>query len=182
MGARSLVVGHLSVARIATALGVSWNTVNDAVLAEGRRVLIADPARLEWVRVLEVDEHVWQHTRRGNKYVTVIIDLTPCGTAPALSAVTKLRDRWSSTFAVDVSVLGSSEDWRRYRCRNPPAGRRLGLALRLTCSRNQRDRQSRVSHFPGSGESKLWSTSNRKCLDKLVASKASRVMIPTSML
>ncbi|OFQ99357.1 hypothetical protein HMPREF2909_07305 [Alloscardovia sp. HMSC034E08] len=29
------------------------------------------------VRVLGVDEHVWRHTRRGDKYVTVIIDLTP---------------------------------------------------------------------------------------------------------
>jgi len=27
--------------------------------------------------VLGVDEHVWQHTRHGDKYVTVIIDLTP---------------------------------------------------------------------------------------------------------
>jgi len=104
MGARSLVVGQLSVARIAAALGMSWNTVNDAALAEGRPVLIADPARSEGVRVPGVDEHVWQHTRRGNKYVTVIIDLTPCRTAPARSAVTELRDGWSSKFAVDVSV------------------------------------------------------------------------------
>jgi transposase len=73
----ALVVGHLSVARIAAALGVSWNTANDAVLAEGRRVLISDPARFDGVRVLGVDEHVWRHTRRGDKYVTVIIDLTP---------------------------------------------------------------------------------------------------------
>jgi len=28
------------------------------------------------VRVIGVDEHVWRHTRRGDKYVTVIIDLT----------------------------------------------------------------------------------------------------------
>jgi transposase len=27
--------------------------------------------------VLGVDEHVWRHTRRGDKYVTVVIDLTP---------------------------------------------------------------------------------------------------------
>ena len=30
-----------------------------------------------WSRVLGVDDHVWGHTRRGDKYVTVIIDLTP---------------------------------------------------------------------------------------------------------
>jgi transposase-like protein len=46
----ALVVGHLSMARIAEALDVSWNTANQAVLAEGRRVLIADPARFEGVR------------------------------------------------------------------------------------------------------------------------------------
>ena len=74
---RGLVVNHLTVAPIARALGVSWNTANDAILAEGKRVLISDPARFEGVRVLGVDEHVWRHGRRGDKYVTVIIDLTP---------------------------------------------------------------------------------------------------------
>jgi len=56
-----------------------------AVLAEGRRVLINDPGRLNGVKVIGVDEHVWRHTRRGDKYVTVIIDLTPvrAGTGPA---------------------------------------------------------------------------------------------------
>jgi transposase len=80
-----LVVQHLTVARIADALAVSWDTANDAVLAEGRRVLIADPHRFDGVRVIGVDEHVWRHTRRGDKYVTVVIDLTPIrdGTGPA---------------------------------------------------------------------------------------------------
>ena len=72
-----LVCQHLSVARIAEALGVSWNCANTAVLDEGRRVLIADPARFDGVAVLGVDEHVWRHTRHGDRYVTVIIDLTP---------------------------------------------------------------------------------------------------------
>jgi transposase len=72
-----LVVQHLTVARVAEGLGVAWNTANEAVLAEGHRVLIADPARFDGVAVIGVDEHVWRHTRRGDKYVTVIIDLTP---------------------------------------------------------------------------------------------------------
>jgi len=72
----AVVCQHLTVARVAEALGVAWNTANDAVLAEGRRVLINDPARFDGVRVIGVDEHVWRHTRRGDKYVTVIIDLT----------------------------------------------------------------------------------------------------------
>jgi transposase len=81
----AIVCQHLSVARIAEALAVSWDTANDAVLAEGKRVLIDDPARLDGVRVIGVDEHCWRHTRRGDKFVTVIIDLTPVrdGTGPA---------------------------------------------------------------------------------------------------
>ena len=79
------MVQHLTVARVAEALAVSWNTANDAVLAEGRRVLIDDPDRFDGVTAIGVDEHVWRHTRRGDKYVTVIIDLTPIrdGTGPA---------------------------------------------------------------------------------------------------
>lgn len=76
-GLESLVVQHLTVARIAEALAVSWNTANDAVLDEGRRVLIDDPDRFENVKVIGVDEHVWRHTSRGDKFVTVVIDLTP---------------------------------------------------------------------------------------------------------
>jgi hypothetical protein len=62
-----IVCQHLTVARVAEGLGVAWNTANDAVLAEGKRVLIGDPARFEGVKVLGVDEHVWRHTRRGDK-------------------------------------------------------------------------------------------------------------------
>ncbi|BEH01029.1 hypothetical protein brsh051_03100 [Brooklawnia propionicigenes] len=73
----AIVCQHLSMARVAEGLQVSWNTANDAVLAEGHRVLIADPHRFDGVTTVGVDEHVWRHTRRGDKYVTVIIDLTP---------------------------------------------------------------------------------------------------------
>ena len=64
---------------------MAWNTANDAVLAEGKRVLIDDPDRFDGVTAVGVDEHVWRHTRRGDKYVTVIIDLTGIrdGTGPA---------------------------------------------------------------------------------------------------
>jgi len=80
-----IVVQHLSVARVAEGLGVAWNTANDAVLAEGKRILIDDTTRFDGVQVVGVDEHVWRHTRRGEKYVTVIIDLTGIrdGTGPA---------------------------------------------------------------------------------------------------
>lgn len=45
-----LVVAHLSVARIAEALDVAWDTANDAVLAEGKRALISDDTRYEGCR------------------------------------------------------------------------------------------------------------------------------------
>lgn len=72
-----IVVVHLTVARLPKGLGAAGGTANNAVLAEGRRLLINDPTRFDGVKVLGVDEHVWCHTRRGEKYITVIIDLTP---------------------------------------------------------------------------------------------------------
>ncbi|GAA4743300.1 hypothetical protein GCM10023350_30000 [Nocardioides endophyticus] len=55
------MVGHLTVARVAERLAAAWNTA------------------------IGVDEHAWSHTRRGDKYVTAIIDLTPIrdATGPA---------------------------------------------------------------------------------------------------
>lgn len=64
----AIVVQHLTVARVAEALAVSWNTANDAILAEGKRVLIDDPARFDGVKVIGVDEHVWRHTSNSDKY------------------------------------------------------------------------------------------------------------------
>ena len=87
---KSLVIDRLSVARIAAALSVAWHTVNDAVLAAGRELLITDPTRLHGVEVIGVDEHCWRHPRGKQardveRFVTVIIDLTPVrdGTGPA---------------------------------------------------------------------------------------------------
>lgn len=63
----ALVCQHLTVARVAEGLAVSWNTANDAVLAEGKRTLIDDPHRFDRVTTIAVDEHVWRHTRWGDK-------------------------------------------------------------------------------------------------------------------
>jgi len=72
----AIAVDHLTVTRVAAGLGVSWHTANSAIIAEGRRRLIDDPARFDGVTTIGVDEHVWRHTRLGDKYVTVIIGLT----------------------------------------------------------------------------------------------------------
>ena len=74
---KALVVDHATISVIAAKLAVSWHTASDAILAEGQRVFIDDPSRFDNVNVIGVDEHVWRHTRRGDKYVTGIIDLTP---------------------------------------------------------------------------------------------------------
>ena len=39
----SIVVGHLTVARVAKGLGVAWDTANDAVLAEGSQPVGSGP-------------------------------------------------------------------------------------------------------------------------------------------
>ena len=90
--------------RVAAHLGVSWHTANDAVLNEGRRMLIDDPARFDGVKIIGVDEHVWRHTRFGDKYVTVIIDLTPVRnkTGPA-----RLLDMGSSPVKWMLLLLSS---------------------------------------------------------------------------
>ena len=89
-----LVLQHLTVARITEGLAVAWNTANPAVLAEGHRLLITDDRRFDPVTTIGVDEHVWRHTRQGDKYVTVIIDLTPIrngtGPSPTLPSVPSL--------------------------------------------------------------------------------------------
>ena len=44
--------------------------------AEGKLRLIDDPGRLDGATTIGYDEHVWRHTRFGEKCVTVIVDLT----------------------------------------------------------------------------------------------------------
>lgn len=70
---------RMSIARVAANLGVAWNTASDAILAAGAE-LVDSADRLDGVTTIGVDEHVWRHTRNGDKYVTVIIDLTPTRT------------------------------------------------------------------------------------------------------
>ena len=106
-----LVVQHLTVARVADGLAVSWNTANNAVLAEGQRKLIADPTRFDGVQVIGVDEHVWRHTRRGDKYVTVIIDLTP------------IRNRTGPARLLDMVEGRSTQAFQHWLSERPAAWR-----------------------------------------------------------
>ena len=47
------------------------------------------------MRVVGVDEHVWRNTPYGDKYVTVILDLTP------------IRDRRGPSRLLDMVLEGS---------------------------------------------------------------------------
>ena len=107
----AIVCQHLTVARVAEALGVAWNTANDAVLAEGRRVLIGNTARFDGVKVIGVDEHVWRHTRKGDKYVTVIIDLTP------------IRDKTGPARLLDMIEGRSKQAFKTWLSGRPQAWR-----------------------------------------------------------
>ena len=89
VGLGRVVFQHLSMARVAEGLAVSWNTANDAVLAEGQRLLIADPARLGGVKVVGVMSTPGGTPGAVTSTPTVIIDLAPVrdGTGPS-----RLRD------------------------------------------------------------------------------------------
>ena len=76
-GLRALALECMSVCRVAAALGISWHTANNAILTRAEQILNEVPDRFKRVEVLGVDEHVWRHTRRGDRYVTVMVDLTP---------------------------------------------------------------------------------------------------------
>ena len=75
--AAEVVLKSKSILACARDLHCSWGAVNTAVLEKGVETLIGDPHRLDGVETVGVDEHVWRHTRHGNRYVTVIVDLTP---------------------------------------------------------------------------------------------------------
>ena len=77
MGDRRVDVGDTTVSALARHLGVDWHTCWSAVEVEAIRRL-ADPARLDGVKVLGVDEHLWRPSRVGdaNRAVTGMVDLT----------------------------------------------------------------------------------------------------------
>jgi transposase len=81
------------------------------VLAEGQRVLLDDPTGFDGVRVIGVDEHVWRHTRRGDKFVTVVIDLTPVRDRTGPSRLLAMIEG-RSKLAFTVWLANRPKTWR----------------------------------------------------------------------
>ena len=82
---RRLMIDRTTVAAVARELGLSWDTVNAIAIDATQAIVAADSGRLDGVRVIGVDEHRWSHTRAGDGFVTLVVDLTPVldGTGPA---------------------------------------------------------------------------------------------------
>lgn len=58
---------HLTVSRPTSGLGMSWYPANAAIITEGKRRLMNDPHCFDGVTMIGVDEHVWRHTKLGDK-------------------------------------------------------------------------------------------------------------------
>ena len=67
----AVVLDYVPVSSVARVLGVAWQTAHAAVAELGRELLISQPARLEQVQVIGVDEHCWRHTGfASDRFVT----------------------------------------------------------------------------------------------------------------
>ena len=51
-GLRALALERMSVSRVAVALGISWHTANNTILARAQATLLVDPHRFDGVEVL----------------------------------------------------------------------------------------------------------------------------------
>ncbi len=71
----------------------------------------ADAVAVNEPRAARVDEHVWRHTRKGDKYVTVIIDLTP------------IRDRSGPARLLDMVEGRSKQVFKEWLAARPEAWR-----------------------------------------------------------
>ena len=137
-GLRALALECMSVSRVAAALGISWHTANTAILTRAEQILNEAPDRLEGVEVLGVDEHVWRHTRRGDRYVTVMIDLTP------------VRDRSGPARLLDVVPGRSKKVFKTWLAARGDSWRgRVEVVATGRFHRVPRAPPTRSSHRPG---------------------------------
>jgi transposase len=119
-----------TVAAVARELGVGWGTVMRAVRDHGQP-LVEDPARLDGVTGLGVDEHVWQHASacRVTQFATGITDLSPGRPARLLEV---LPGRTGTVYAGWLAAR--DEDWKdqvRFAALDPFRGYATALTREL---------------------------------------------------
>src|SRR5215212_8765086 len=74
--ADALSYDDTTVSALARHLGVGWHTCWDAIEVEAK-ARTSDPARLNGVKTLGVDEHIWRPSRIGvDRAVTIMVDLS----------------------------------------------------------------------------------------------------------
>jgi transposase len=112
-------------------VGTSGGTANSAVLAEGRRTLTDDAGRFDGVAVIGVDGHVWRHGRRGDNYVTVIIELTP------------VRDQTGPSRLLDMVPGRSKQAFASWLAQRPEAWRKDVEVVAMDGFTGFRDRHRR---------------------------------------
>ena len=150
-GLRAFALECMSVCRVAAALGISWHTANNAILARAEQTITGNPDRFDGVEVLGVDDSparfapvrevppsVWRHTRRGDRYVTVVIDLTP------------VRDRSGPARLLDVVPGRSKKVFKTWLSQRDQEWRgRVEVVATGRFHRVPRAPPARSSHRPG---------------------------------
>lgn len=83
-----LAIDRMSISATAKALGIGWDLTCQLALEMCRELVYNDPDHLEGVYVIGVDEHKWSHnhTKHGDGFVTVIVDMTGHHHNPKLPA------------------------------------------------------------------------------------------------
>ena len=103
---RRVALESASVAACARTLGCSWNALDRAVRAAGMRILSeSDPYGA--VTRIGVDEHVWRHGASGDRYVTVIVDLTPRADGRPARLLDMVPGRSAQAFANWLEARGA---------------------------------------------------------------------------
>lgn len=103
---RRVALESASVAACARTLGCSWNALDRAVRAAGMRIL-SESAPYGAVTRIGVDEHVWRHGASGDRYVTVIVDLTPRADGRPARLLDMVPGRSAQAFANWLEARGA---------------------------------------------------------------------------
>lgn len=89
VGLRVLALECMSVFRVSRSLGNFWHAANSAILTRAEQILTQAPDRFKGVEILGNDDlpvlrsctggapSAWCLTKRGDRYVAVVIDVTP---------------------------------------------------------------------------------------------------------